>query len=999
MKMNVIFQRYIILLVCLFNAQYVCAQFGKDGDATIVSTNSVVNQYTTLQADANIGATQITVSNILQLNNPTPLGRGDLILIIQMQGANMATSNDINYGNIISYNGAGNYEYAYVTSVVGNTIQLSCGLTQAYSVTGRTQVIRVPQYQNLTINAGASITAPAWDGVRGGVVAIYAQNITIQGSITVNHLGFRGGVVDNSSANNQTGYVSTAANSGGEKGESIVGFQTEYNALGGRFGRGAPANGGGGGNGNNAAGGGGANAGVPANWFRGAGVMCATCTGSAAWALDPDYIANGNTRTNSSGGGRGGYAVSTSNQNALTLAPGAAGWGGDLRRPHGGLGGRPLDINPENRVFLGGGGGAGDQNNNAGGRGGNGGGIVFITANQISGTGTISANGENGANTVAPHTDAPGGAGGGGTIVVKAYSSVSAITMNANGGNGGNHLGTTNQAHGGGGGGGGGYIAVLTPSDASIKNVNGGNNGTTTSAALTEFPSNGATSGNVGIALTSATTNFILSCNLPPSPQNDALTVNEDGSGSGNLAINDTDLESLNLIYQAGTFTTTQGGTIVVNTDGTFTYTPLPNFNGTDTFVYQVCDGGQPTNQCATATLTITVLPVNDAPVAQNDNFSINENDTLNGDVSLNDDDGDPEVTQTLTYTLVSGGTAQANGTLVLNTNGTFSYTPNTNFNGTVTFVYQVCDNGTPILCATAIATIVINPINGNPIANDDNFTIDEDAILNGNVSLNDDDGDPEITQTLTYTLVSGGTAQTNGTLVLNTNGTFTYTPNPNFNGNVSFTYQVCDDGTPILCANAVANIQILPVNDAPLAQDDQAETNENQSVEGSLATNDTDIENDALSYLSGTFTTENQGQITIQTNGNFIYTPRRGFVGTDCFEYTVCDIQNACSKAKVCINVKPSSTVFVPEGFSPNGDGLYDSFVIEGIAGKKVTVKIYNRWGNLVYESADYKNDWKGTANMGLHTGENLPDGTYFYTIDLGDGSKPLSNYVIIKR
>ncbi|PKQ68605.1 Ig-like domain-containing protein [Raineya orbicola] len=1179
----------VLFLWLLFD--YSTAQFGKLGSQTISIPSIVLNQYAVLQTNASVGNTQITVTNVADLNNPQPLERGDLLLIIQMQGASIDNSNSINYGNITAYNGAGNYEFVYVTQVVGNVISLSCPLRYNYTTAGRTQVVRVPQYQNLTISAGSTVTAPAWNGTRGGIVAIYAQNLQHNGIINVSALGFRGGALENSTANNQTIYFSPNATAGAEKGESIAGYQTEYTALGGRFGRGAPANGGGGGNGNNGGGGGGANGGVPANWFRGAGVMCSACTGSAAWSLDPDYIANGNALTNSSGGGRGGYTTSTSNQNALTLAPGSAAWASDNRRPHGGLGGRPLTINPENRVFLGGGGGAGDQNNNAGGRGGNGGGIIFIIANQITGNGQILANGENGANTTATHADGAGGGGGGGTVVIKA-TNVSNLTIQARGGNGGNQLITTNQAQGPGGGGGGGVIAVLATSDLSVKNVSGGVNGTTTSAALTEFPANGATSGNTG-SLFSATPVFILACNLPPSLQNDNFTTAEDMPLSGSVVGNDSDLESLTLTYQAGTFSTSQGGTIVINTNGTFTYTPPLNFNGTDTYTYTACDNGQPTNQCATAVITIQVLPVNDAPIAQNDSFTTNEDSILSGNVSLNDNDGDPETTQTLTYTLVSGGTATANGTLVLNTNGTFTYTPNLNFNGVVSFTYQVCDNGSPVLCATATATITINPVNDTPTAVNDSFTTNEDNVLSGDVSLNDNDGDPETTQTLTYTLVSGGTASANGTLVLNADGTFTYTPNLNFNGVVSFTYQVCDNGSPVLCTTATAtitinpvndapvavndsfttpantllsgnvalndsdedntsaeltfslvnpssagangtlvfnpngsftyqpnpnftgivtfvyqvcdthnacsqalvtinvqsqppvasadsfmmdednslqgniltndsdpdsplnelscsllsggtavqngkltllpngnftyipnanfngvvqftykvcdlqnncsqanvSITIRPINDAPVAQNDEFTTTQSQPFSGTLVSNDSDIDGDQLTYQSGTFTTASQGTIKIEPNGTFTYTPAYAFAGTDCFEYTLCDMQNACSKANVCIVVNGSDRIFIPEAFSPNGDGLYDSFKIEGIEGKKVSVKIYNRWGNLVYQNENYRNDWNGTANIGLHAGENLPDGTYFYVIDFNDGSKSVSNYLVIKR
>lgn len=1179
-------KNYLLCFLCFSFTTY--AQFGKQGNQIVSNPSITLNQYTSLQTNASAGATQITVTNTAELNNPQPLERGDLLLIVQMQGAIIDNPNTSNYGNILNYNGAGNYEFAYVSQVVGNVISLSCPLNKSYTVTGKTQIVRVPQYQNLHITTGTTVTAPAWNGTKGGIVAIYAENLQLDGNIETSALGFRGGALDNSAANNQTAYFSSSANAGAEKGESIAGYQTEYNALGGRFGRGAPANGGGGGNGNNAGGGGGANGGSPANWFQGAGGMCTACPGSTAWTLDPDYIANGNALTTSAGGGRGGYTVSTSNQNALTTAPGAAAWASDRRRPHGGLGGRPLNQDPENRIFFGGGGGAGDQNNNAGGRGGNGGGIVYIVANQITGNGQIRANGENGENTRNAHQDGAGGGGAGGSVIIKA-NSVSNISIQAVGGNGGNQLITTNQAQGPGGGGGGGVIAVLASSDASTKNVAGGSNGTTTSNALTEFPANGATSGNTGSMFT-GTPNFILSCNLPPTSQNDNIITNEDTPASGNLSTNDTDLESLTLTYQAGTFTTTQGGTIIINTNGTFSYTPPTNFNGTDTYTYTVCDNGQPTNQCATAILTIQVLPINDPPIAQNDNFTMDEDNTLNGDVSLNDNDGDPEITQTLTFTLINGGTASANGTLTLNPNGSFTYTPNANFNGTVSFVYQVCDNGTPSLCSTATATITINPINDPPLAQDDNFIMDEDNTLNGDVSLNDNDGDPEIAQTLAFSLINGGTASANGTLTLNPNGSFTYSPNTNFNGTVSFEYQVCDNGTPVLCNNATATITINPINDLPFAQDDNFTINaattlnanvalndtdvdnlpseltfslvngssavangnlifntdgtfaytpnptfvgtvnftyqvcdplnacsqavvtifitgqsptaqnasfsidedtslsaslldrvspntqiifqlvsagsanqngvlsllpngnftfvpspnfngvvtfeyracnlqnlcsqtatvqitvnpindapsardnefstlQNQNVSGSVAENDSDIDGDPLTYQAGIFTTPQGGTLQLEANGTFTYTPSYGFVGKDCFTYTVCDPQQACSKANLCILIENADKIFIPEAFSPNSDGLYDYFVIEGIADKKVSLKVYNRWGNLVYQNDSYQNNWNGIGNEGLHKGENLPDGTYFYVIDFNNGQKPISNYVVIKR
>src|SRR5690606_21595689 len=156
----------------------------------------------------------------------------------------------------------------------------------------------------------ATLTAPAWNGSTGGIVAIHASTFVLDGSIDVSGLGFRGGAVDNMSVgagSNVTTYVSGSANQGGQKGESIAGAPSFYqNTLNGSFGRGAPANAGGGGTAHNAGGGGGANGNNGLFW-TGQGVMSLAVTGSAAWLLDPAAIANGDQLTTSAGGGRGGY--------------------------------------------------------------------------------------------------------------------------------------------------------------------------------------------------------------------------------------------------------------------------------------------------------------------------------------------------------------------------------------------------------------------------------------------------------------------------------------------------------------------------------------------------------------------------------------------------------------------------------------------------------------------------------------------------------------------
>ncbi len=515
------------------------SQRGKNGNLT-VSSAIVVNEYTTLTADAATGNTSITVANS-GLNAKGRfagnLAAGDLVMIIQMQGdsvngqpagappyftPNVGIPFDSTWGKITKVNNCGNYEYAQVSSVPnGTTINLDCGLVNNYSDSGRVQVIRVPRYNSLTINAGGSISCDKWDSVSGGVVAIEVLgNTIINGSINVTGDGFRGGALDTNGAS--SGVNNTAANRidyqwGKAKGEGVAGYGWMYDRYGGRYCKGAPANAGGGGNAHNSGGGGGANGGVVANWIDGIGNPDITTNAAyvTAWNLEYTWLGSVNNR---SGGGRGGYSFSASKQDPTKIPPTANGapnqtaWGGDYRSAQGGWGGRPLDYST-GKIFMGGGGGAGDQDDKDGGAGGNGGGLVYlISYGTVSGGGQILANGNNGSPSggAAPASnsyngkDGAGGAGGGGTVIINSTGNISGITIQANGGNGGNqvltagalYFGTINEAEGPGGGGGGGYIATSNAGVA--ESAAAGLNGTTNSASMTKFPPNGATKGGVG---------------------------------------------------------------------------------------------------------------------------------------------------------------------------------------------------------------------------------------------------------------------------------------------------------------------------------------------------------------------------------------------------------------------------------------------------------------------------------------------------------------------
>ena len=507
---------------------------GRDGDLTVASS-TVLNQYAAISGSPSAGAPSLTLAAPI-----TGLARGDLVLVYQAQGAAVSSADTSGYGAVTALGGAGLWEFQTVASVSGLTVTFATyggacgGLVNSYSAAGRPQLIRVPQYRNLTIAGGVSVTAQPWNGTTGGVAALHvSQTLTNNGAIAADGAGFRGGAVDNLSVASTAETLiwrASAATAGGEKGESVAGFQTDYDALGGRYGRGAPANGGGGGNGHNAGGGGGANGNNGAPW-AGLGVPNTAPAGwTTAWNLDPAL----NSATSNSGGGRGGYTFANSNQNALTLAPGAAAWGGNSRREVGGRGGRPLPFAANQRAFLGGGGGAGDGNNNAAGAGGRGGGLIFLLGQTLTGAGQVRANGAQAANTLPAHNDAPGGGGAGGTIVT-VMASVGGVSFQANGGAGGSQLITSTESEGPGGGGGGGVIAA----SGGTRIANGGANGLTNSSAMTEFTANGATQGAAGqpnvLAPAAGTIPF---CSAPTTPLSVAKTsVPVESTGDNRFAL------------------------------------------------------------------------------------------------------------------------------------------------------------------------------------------------------------------------------------------------------------------------------------------------------------------------------------------------------------------------------------------------------------------------------------------------------------------------------
>jgi hypothetical protein len=353
--------------------------------------------------------------NELTVSNSTGFSSGNTVIVIQMQGALADETNSAAFGSITAYNNAGLWEKAIVASVSGNLITFTKNLMNAYDLSGKIQVIKVPVYTDATVTS--PLTANTWNGTTGGVIALEVSGtLLLNSSINANGIGFRGGATTQVCPNNCGAFTSESAYyyplgnyRGGLKGEGIA-----PGILNKERGRGAQANGGGGGNDHNNGGGGGG------NYANG---------GLGGNNNEPGSF-------NCKGGGFYGRSGNLLNYTSLT------------------------------KVFFGGGGGAGHGNNgNTGGcsgslssgTGGNGGGIVIIIAGTINGNGqTIFASGTDGQTGWG---DGGGGGGAGGVIFLSASSYVNNLTADVRGGRGGNSDNfTSNRCLGPGGGGASGIV-------------------------------------------------------------------------------------------------------------------------------------------------------------------------------------------------------------------------------------------------------------------------------------------------------------------------------------------------------------------------------------------------------------------------------------------------------------------------------------------------------------------------------------------------------------
>ncbi|EKQ69168.1 pre-peptidase C family protein [Leptolyngbyaceae cyanobacterium JSC-12] len=392
--------------------------------------------------------------------------------------------------------------------------------------------------------------------------------------------------------------------------------------------------------------------------------------------------------------------------------------------------------------------------------------------------------------------------------------------------------------------------------------------------------------------------------NDPPIAVDDSFITQEDQPiTNGAVLTNDTDVDNTLPLSAQLISGPANAIAFTFNPNGTFSYTPRENFSGSDRFTYVVVDAlGAISN---TATVSITVTPVNDAPLARNDGpFIVRAGGTLSitaPGILSNDTDVDTPLAN-LTASLVTNPT---NGILTLNPNGSFIYRPTGAFSGVDTFVYQVSDGA----LTSNLATVTISVgANNAPIANPESFTLPEDgSITLGNVLTNDTDPDGNLPLTATL-----GIAPVNAlSFTLNPNGTFTYQPRANFNGVDSFVYQAIDSLGGI-SNPATVTFNITAVNDAPIAVNDTLSlspgTTLSVTAPGILA-NDTDIDSPSLTAIL--VSTTAFGNLTLNPNGSFTYQPNPGFVGTDSFTYRANDGSlNSANTATVSLVVTTAANI-----------------------------------------------------------------------------------------
>ncbi len=481
------------------------------------------------------------------------------------------------------------------------------------------------------------------------------------------------------------------------------------------------------------------------------------------------------------------------------------------------------------------------------------------------------------------------------------------------------------------------YTVVESPSHGSLS-------GTAPNVTYTPKPNfNGSDSFTFKVSDETADSNAatvsitVTAANDPPSAKDDSARTLEDTPIKAiDVLGNDTDVDDDQLTTSA----VTQGrnGSVTINADNTLSYIPKANFCGTDSFTYTISDGKGGTD---TATVNVKVKAVNDAPTADDDSVTTQEDKSVSITLVGNDPDGD-----LLSYSIIKG---PSHGSLK-GTAPKLRYSPKVNFNGSDSFTFKTNDKKTDSAAATV--SITVKSVNDAPMAYDDSVTTQEDRSVSITLAGGDADGD-----LLTYRVV---TEPSNGSL-RGTAPRLRYSPKENFNGSDSFTFKVNDKRTD--SAAATVSITVKAVNDAPTANDESVTTQEDRPVSIRLSGNDPDGDSLSYSVVKG----PSQGRLS-GTAPRLRYSPTANFNGSDSFTFKVSDKRTDSAAATVSITVKavndaPSFTSTPVTTATVDALYTYDVNATDPDAGDTLTYSLTIKPAGMTIDAATGLIEWTPTS------------------------------------
>lgn len=377
-----------------------------------------------------------------------------------------------------------------------------------------------------------------------------------------------------------------------------------------------------------------------------------------------------------------------------------------------------------------------------------------------------------------------------------------------------------------------------------------------------------------------ATVTINVTTNAPPvvDPVTLSTTVNTALAGT----LTGTDADGDILTFTEGSAAATHGS-VVVNSDGAFTFTPVTGFAGAATFTYRANDGSA---DSADATVTINVTSTtNTAPAVSPVTFSTSVGTAVSGTLSGTDAEGN-------TLTFSEGSTTATHGTVAINPNGTFTFTPAGGFSGVATFSYKASDGH--LSSDDAVVTInVATEVNTAPVVSPMTLSTAKNTAVSGALTGVDADGD-------TLTFSKGNVGETHGKVVINPNGTFTFTPKNGFTGVATFSYKASDGKLTSNTATVTINVGAA-ANTAPVVGPVTISTSVNSALSGTLS--GTDAEGDTLTFSEGS-TAATHGTVVIHSNGTFTFTPTNGFTGVAAFSYLASDGKLTSNQATVTVHV-----------------------------------------------------------------------------------------------